>query len=674
MMFVRFAALFVALVAVRSQTAFPTTETPHWASPSLSPRDPLAALNATLNAALQQFAAGSNSTTTLASLVRLLEVLNNLTVVPEEQLEARNQLRVCVLQATALVSNATGGPQYLLGQLDLLQNATNMSDSPQNTWLLLCALLSRVAATAGQNGGLTPTQAAALLNAQAAVLARIQQRNTTSAALPCLSALGANGTLSLPCFSFARVVAAVAAAVANSTGTVIIPVAGSNGSIVVYSNQDGTGSVRISVPSRGVDVQLSGQKGAIQATITVSPSNIHHDGDPRTVVVSPVVSIVLLDSEGNEIGLNGTTAITIPPASNATTAACGSVAVCSYWDESCACWKSDGVQTIVTSEEDGTISNYTCVATHLTDFAVLLVATEEKNCSSETLFDKFHHLFAGFSIMYAIFFAGTSVQASRAFLFAKQARTGTTSAWLRVAMLSSAAAGLFSRMLYTALAASGALTSASVLVLAVLLSMPYYFLFLAFVFVLGQWATMTSSSSTLSTPVKLTMGGVVLIISAVLCLTFLAVGTASTPERQKSAAAIGSYILAGCCIGLACGFVGFGGRMIFHTMRFAASSSTSMAILHKLYFVTCAYSLAFVLEACLWIVSILALDRFRAHFRRFYIAFLLLELLTYATLLFATRKFASATAKTKPGTTGASNISLRPTQLSYGQVPDEAGS
>eukprot|EP00004_Rigifila_ramosa_P010692 TRINITY_DN2266_c0_g1_i1.p2 TRINITY_DN2266_c0_g1~~TRINITY_DN2266_c0_g1_i1.p2 ORF type:complete len:119 (+),score=31.39 TRINITY_DN2266_c0_g1_i1:1-357(+) len=64
----------------------------------------------------------------------------------------------------------------------------------------------------------------------------------------------------------------------------------------------------------------------------------------------------------------------------------------------------------------------------------------------------------------------------------------------------------------------------------------------------------------------------------------------------------------------------------------------------KLYAVTCAYSVAFVVEACLWVFSLVALDQFAAHFLAFYVVFLAVELFTYATLLFATRKFAAASA------------------------------
>eukprot|EP00004_Rigifila_ramosa_P021349 TRINITY_DN565_c1_g1_i1.p1 TRINITY_DN565_c1_g1~~TRINITY_DN565_c1_g1_i1.p1 ORF type:complete len:272 (+),score=51.58 TRINITY_DN565_c1_g1_i1:107-817(+) len=201
------------------------------------------------------------------------------------------------------------------------------------------------------------------------------------------------------------------------------------------------------------------------------------------------------------------------------------------------------------------------------------------------------------------------------------------------------------------MAASGGLEGASVASLVVLLSLPYYFLFVAFVTVIGQWIAMVGISTSTRT-INVSMGLGVLAVSVVLAAMWAVAATAATTSQQADAAAQGSYVIGALCLAMAFGFVAAGGRILFQTSRLGTRSEKQRAVERKLYAVICAYSASFSAEAALWVYSIVALDSFSAHFLTFYVVFLLVELFTYTTMLYATSKFAVSRASSSPAPNG----------------------
>eukprot|EP00004_Rigifila_ramosa_P021347 TRINITY_DN565_c0_g3_i8.p1 TRINITY_DN565_c0_g3~~TRINITY_DN565_c0_g3_i8.p1 ORF type:complete len:1152 (+),score=266.25 TRINITY_DN565_c0_g3_i8:12-3467(+) len=649
------------LTSSRTNHSRTRTRTPR-ASPTQSRTSAAASMTPTALSITERVAVSIN--TTLNALTSspnnaaqsLLEISHLISLIGTDHSQAalaeRLGLRECLLHSALAAlgepRNSTTAVSLIGAQMAIVSAVAALPSTELSSRAaeLSCAIVSATA-TDGFNTNLSVASAQLLLSTAFEVqeLALLDLASVPSVFCP--SSQG----ISIPsCDPASRILSLVSVGVADPSGAPVVLQYGSEDSAVTMVVQQISHTVSIvASPTTGVFVRLSGATAATApdiATVLIFPPNQNPNtavnGTQTVNLGSVVVSVTITTVNGTIVQPPGGVTITIPPAPGLVEARC-TKPTCSYFDEAAGVWRSDGLTTNIIRDSSGQITSYECTTPHLTDFAVLLLA--EDGC--ESVFAKYKDMFLAFTVLFGLFFAVAAVQTVRSVIYARRAKTGATAAWLRVAMLGAAACGLFCRLVYTAMAASGALDNAAVVELAVLLSLPYYFLFLAFVAVLAQWASMTSTTPGLSMPVKVGAGTAITAITAILAAMWAVCATASTRDGQAQAAAIGSYLVGAACTAMAFGFVGFGGRILLQSSGFAAASSKQAEMHRKLYAVTCAYSVAFVVEACLWVFSLVALDEFAAHFLAFYVVFLLVELFTYATLLFATRKFAGSTRDSK---------------------------
>eukprot|EP00004_Rigifila_ramosa_P021348 TRINITY_DN565_c0_g3_i9.p1 TRINITY_DN565_c0_g3~~TRINITY_DN565_c0_g3_i9.p1 ORF type:complete len:817 (+),score=247.82 TRINITY_DN565_c0_g3_i9:310-2451(+) len=617
------------------------------------------AVNTTL---LALTASSANAPQSLAEVAALLAVLAP-DATPADT-DARHSLRTCLVDAAAaslgVPRDASASVGTVAAQLDVVEALAGYAGTREigtDTAAALCGLVSSLAAD-GAARGLAVAEAEAVLVARYQIeqVATATTAGPVAAPVACPAARGVAAAAG-GCLAREAVLSLVSTAVADPSGA---PVQLAVGGVVIIVQQSGAGNATsVAVPGTSVTVVIPASPEATVSTVVVYPPgqnpNSVANGTQTVNLGSVVVSVTITTANGTIVQPAGGVSITIPPAPGLgvpESGRCGAAPTCSYFDEAAGVWRSDGLTTNIVRDSSGQITGYECTTPHLTDFAVLLLA--EEGC--ESVFAQNQTLFAVFAALFGAVLAVAVVQSGRAVVHmdAGPVSAGTTTARLRVAMLVSAAAGLLCRVVYTASAASGAIDSASVVALAVLLSLPYYFLFLAFVFVVAQWANMGSASKSLTGKSKAAIGVAIAVVSGL--LVALLVGSATAPSRaaQKQAAEVCSYLIAGICIGLAVAFLVYGGRIVILAGRFASQSSKQVEVQRKLFSVICVYSVSFVVEACLWVYSMIALDTFAAHFTDFYAVFLSIELLTYVALLFATRKF-SASTRTSSGVSSKSS-------------------
>eukprot|EP00004_Rigifila_ramosa_P021237 TRINITY_DN5609_c0_g1_i1.p1 TRINITY_DN5609_c0_g1~~TRINITY_DN5609_c0_g1_i1.p1 ORF type:complete len:681 (-),score=167.93 TRINITY_DN5609_c0_g1_i1:27-2024(-) len=407
----------------------------------------------------------------------------------------------------------------------------------------------------------------------------------------------------------------------------------------------GVGGVGVTIPA------LNTNNGTLYTTtVTVNYLNTQ-----TGATVSPIVTIVVTDNLGSEVSLTNmsvpitivfppslTPPVALNPGDTPLEAHCRaqhSSSVCRWFNTDCGCWESSGLVYGEETLRNGTVVRRTCNTTHLTDFAILVHASQHAvdQCVDSSLFRDHAALFQTFAGLYAAMLCVVLFQFSRLVRFSVKKRGFTLKlqTFVHCALLLL----IIIRFIYFSEASSGSLTTKNPAALTVLLTLPFFLLSLAYLMLVFTWIDIATATTTKSDVFLLKTKPFFFLSAAVLGVTFVAmvvaVGMSDSDKNTKRTAKYCSITMASIGLTMCALFVCGGAKIISAASKFSQSSEISRGIVRRLYMMVCVYSLSFALNAVLWVVSMWSFQRFFENFALLYSLYLLCEIFAVVALLTA---------------------------------------
>eukprot|EP00002_Diphylleia_rotans_P035112 TRINITY_DN7624_c0_g1_i1.p1 TRINITY_DN7624_c0_g1~~TRINITY_DN7624_c0_g1_i1.p1 ORF type:complete len:793 (-),score=109.84 TRINITY_DN7624_c0_g1_i1:431-2515(-) len=308
--------------------------------------------------------------------------------------------------------------------------------------------------------------------------------------------------------------------------------------------------------------------------------------------------------------------------------------VCATWDERNQKWIKDGLT--YAWEADTAPDEYlvTCSTTHLSEFSIFMEPIKPiDDCEDGWVKDHFF-IFLGFTVIYGFVLSYISWQVM---IILKIKLTQRSSSNPSAFIIHSCAAALaLCRLVYFNLALTGGIEDASKTSLLVLVSLPFYFLFILYTLMAFLWYDALKSKSTKtgflakSKPQFFASIGIV----AANLITIWVLASNSSDESFGSIATYGSLSLAVISSGLAVGFFWFGRKLIL-VLQEVSSHRASLMV--KIYRLQASCTLFFVFNACAMIFNSFKHDLLYDHFGAMYSIYLILELGSLGNMLYCMR-------------------------------------